>query len=109
MKRIFLVIMMVVLGPSQIRAASDQPALSVSVIAPSISTSIMARRIIAEMKWIEAKPKKADQILVVVRSSLLDPLNINYKSYHELERDADMQLNISGPKYQGDRRHCIRF
>ena len=74
-------------------------ATSVAVIAPSVSTSMMARSIIVQKKWIETKPKMADLILVVVRSSLFNPLRFNYESFGDLKHDAESQLNISGPRF----------
>ena len=70
-----------------------------TVIAPSVSTSQMARQVLRSIKGVEVEPARADAILVVVRSSLNHPLNSNYDSYHELAEDADGQLNIAGPKF----------
>jgi len=73
---------------------------SVYVIAPSVSTSMEARSIRQRNKWTEATDvRTADAILVVVRSSLSNPLNDRYDSLKELEKDADNQLNIAGPKF----------
>lgn len=71
----------------------------VTVIAPSISTSMKAREIRMRMGWVEVQPKQADNVLVVVRSELFNPLNYSYDSYGELKEDADYQLNISGSNY----------
>ena len=71
----------------------------VAVIAPSVSTSIKAREIRAQLKKSEVPFRYAEAILVVVRSSLYNPLQYSYDSVGELQRDADSQLNISGPKY----------
>jgi len=60
---------------------------------------MMATKLIAEKGWIETNPKTADFLLVVVRSSLSDPLNGSYEDYGELKRDAEMQLNLIGPKF----------
>lgn len=74
-------------------------AADVAVIAPSVSTSMEARRVLAKLGWNEVSLKKAGGILVVVRSSLSYPLNPSYDSIQELKTDAEFQLNISGPKY----------
>jgi len=71
----------------------------VAVIAPSVSTSMKAREICRSMHWSETSPKKADFVLVVVRSSLYNPLSYSYNCYCKLRDDADSQLNISGPTY----------
>ncbi len=71
----------------------------VAVIAPSISTSREARAVLRENGLIETSFRDADAILVVVRSGLLFPLNYRYDSVKKLERDADMQLNISGRRF----------
>jgi len=80
--------------------AQQTSSISVYVISPSISTSMEARNIRAENRWIEeTNARMADAILVVVRSSLFNPLDNYYYSLKELEDDAEMQLNISGPKF----------
>lgn len=71
----------------------------VAVIAPSVSTSMKAREIRAQLRKKEVAFRYAEAILVVVRSSLFNPLQHGYDSVGELQRDADSQLNISGPKY----------
>jgi hypothetical protein len=71
----------------------------VAVIAPSVSTSMKAREIRARLGKKEVPFRYAEAILVVVRSSLFNPLQYGYDSVGELQRDADSQLNISGPKY----------
>ncbi len=76
-----------------------QRSISVAVIAPSVSTSMEARRIIARQNWTQGKFKTSDAILVVVRSSLSLPLQSSYAFVGELKEDADRQLNIAGPKY----------
>jgi len=73
--------------------------LSVAVIAPSLSTSREAKRVIAQQGWTQGKMKTADAILVVVRSSLSLPLRSSYDFIGKLKEDADRQLNISGPKF----------
>jgi hypothetical protein len=79
--------------------SSGQVNAGTALIAPSVSTSIMARRILAEMYLSEVPLKRADRVLVVVRSSLSDPLNYSYETVCELRTDAESQLNIAGPKY----------
>jgi hypothetical protein len=71
----------------------------VAVIAPSVSTSMKAREIRVQLKKSEVPFRYAEAILVVVRSSLYNPLQYSYDSVAELQRDADNQLNISGPKF----------
>jgi hypothetical protein len=71
----------------------------VAVIAPSISTSIKAREIRTQLKKSEVPFRYAEAILVVVRGLQYDPLQYSYESLGELQRDADNQLNIYGPKY----------
>src|SRR5262249_5483062 len=72
----------------------------VAVIAPSVSTSMKAREIrAAVLKKREVSLRYAEAILVVVRSSLFNPLRSSYDSVGELKRDADNQLNIAGPKF----------
>jgi len=71
----------------------------VAVIAPSVSTSMKAREIRARLGKREVSFRFAEAVLVVVRSSLFNPLQHGYDSVGELQRDADSQLNISGPKY----------
>jgi hypothetical protein len=70
-----------------------------AVIAPSVSTSMKAREIRAQLRKKEVPLRYAEAILVVVRSSLFNPLQYSYDSVGELQRDADNQLNISGPKF----------
>jgi hypothetical protein len=74
-------------------------ALSVAVIAPSLSTSREAKRVMAQQGWTQGKMKTADAILVVVRSSLSLPLRSSYDFIGELKEDAGRQINISGPKF----------
>lgn len=50
-----------------------------------------------DMGWTSVSLKEADYILAVCRSSLYYPLSGFYSSITDLDRDADMQLNISGP------------
>jgi hypothetical protein len=80
--------------------ASPQEKLSgVAVIAPSVSTSMKAREIRMKLGWQELSVKKADVVLVVVRSALYLPLMPSYRSYCKLEEDAENQLNIAGPQF----------
>ncbi len=80
-------------------AFAESRGLNVSVIAPSVSTSIEARYIMRRQGWIEVSLRQADGILVVVRSMLFNPLSYSYSSIGDLQNDADMQLNISGEKF----------
>lgn len=91
------------------------PRLSVAVIAPSVSTSIEAKRIIAQQRWTLGKFKTADAILVVVRSTLSNPLQSNYGFIGELSEDAENQLNIAGHTFHvylyalGDDLECTQL
>lgn len=73
--------------------------LRVAVIAPSVSTSVEAREVLAKNGWSETSLRDADGVLVVVRSMLYNPLNYSYRSVSDLQRDADTQLNISGDNF----------
>ena len=95
----FLLILWELLPFAYGQRAETQRNISVAVIAPSISTSMEARRIISRQGWTQGKFKTADAILVVVRSSLSLPLQSSYTFVGELKADADGQLNISGPKF----------
>jgi hypothetical protein len=50
-------------------------------------------------RWAEAPLRRADLVLVVVRSELQMPLSGIYSSVTELKQDAEMQLNISGSNF----------
>lgn len=81
-------------------ALSQTRGLHVVVIAPSVSTSMEARSVRTQLGWIETSSwLKADAIQVVVRSSLLNPLDRTYECACELREDAKRQLNISGPRF----------
>jgi len=80
-------------------AFAESRSLNMAVIAPSVSTSMEARSIMREKGWLETNFRQADGILVVVRSMLFNPLNYSYRSIDDLQKDADMQLNISGEKF----------
>ena len=71
----------------------------VYIIAPSVSTSIKAREIRMQLGIPEVSLRYAAQILVVVRSSLYNPLMYSYDNTFELNKDAEWQLNISGPNF----------
>lgn len=73
--------------------------LKVATIAPSVSTSIEARNVRARLGMVETDVSRADALLVVVRSALLNPLNYTYNSLAELNRDAEYQLNICGTNF----------
>lgn len=70
-----------------------------AIIAHSVSTSMEARAILHRQGWMETSLRRADGILVVVRSMLLWPLQHHYPSIGELDRDAAGQLNISGEEF----------
>jgi hypothetical protein len=73
--------------------------LKVYVIAPSVSTSMEARSIRLKYGWVESPLRRADAVLVVVRSMLFNPLDYSYDSVKELQDDADNQLNIAGENF----------
>jgi hypothetical protein len=73
--------------------------LDVWVVAPSVSTSMEARRIMAKLAWTSVSIRKASAALVVVRSGLYNPLRGSYDSQCELKEDADRQLNIAGTNF----------
>jgi len=103
--RNFLKQSLAVLASSVFFAATHQTAyaqrgLSVAVVAHSISTRIEARKILAQQGWTETTNlRQADGILVVCRSGLNWPLNDSYRSFKELNDDADSQMNISGSNF----------
>lgn len=72
---------------------------SVAVIAPSVSTSMIAREVLTKLRASEVGFRYADAVLVVVRSSLYNPLLASYGSVCDLQKDADGQLNIAGPNF----------
>ncbi|MCG2721465.1 MAG: hypothetical protein L6290_05540 [Thermodesulfovibrionales bacterium] len=98
MKRlvIIFILFLLVASSNQLQAETG---LNVAVIAPSVSTSMEARRVVRKQGWAVTGYRNADAILVVVRSMLYNPLNYSYESIHELEEDADSQLNISGENF----------
>ena len=82
------------------KTALAQRGLSVAVVAHSISTRMEARKVLARQGWTDTTNlRQADGILVVCRSGLNWPLNDSYRSFKELNDDADSQLNISGSKF----------
>ena len=88
----------VALCPSPVRP--QQAGLNLAVIAHSVSTRIEARAVLRRQGWTQTDDfRRADGILVVCRSSLTYPLDASYPSIRDLDRDADSQLNISGPLY----------
>ena len=98
-----------------ITSAEEAPrAVTVGVIAHSVSTSMEARKIVAQMNWTLGQLASADTVLVVARSSLIDPLHASYRSSAELSKDAESLMNISGPKfhiyvYQQQNGQCIQL
>lgn len=79
--------------------ARAEEALSVAVIAHSVSTSMEAREIRIRQGWLEADYTHADALLVVCRSMLLNPLMHGYGSIEDLDRDTENQLNIAGSNF----------
>jgi len=88
-----LVVLALILGTTLLRASD------VAIIAHSVSTSMEAHKILARFKWREVQLKQADGILVVCRSMLFNPLRDSYDDIGSLDKDADMQLNISGENF----------
>lgn len=80
--------------------AHAERGLSLAVIAHSVSTSMEARKVLRQQGWSETSSlRQAEGILVVCRSTLSYPLSSSYNSIKELDKDADSQLNISGPNF----------
>jgi hypothetical protein len=79
--------------------ASVSEASEVAVIAPSVSTRMEARAILARLGWHETTLRDASGILVVVRSMLFNPLSWSYESIKDLQEAAEFQLNISGENF----------
>ena len=76
--------------------AVAQRGTSVVVVAHSVSTSVEARKVLSRQGWTETTNlRQADGIVVVCRSGLNWPLSDSYRSYKELNDDAESQLNIS--------------
>lgn len=113
--RILPTLLLCILCSFVARAQDASHRLSVAVIAPSASTSVESKLIIAKQNWKIGKLKTADAILVVVRSALFDPLQANYRFIGDLSKDAENQLNIAGPKYHvylyslGDDLECTQL
>lgn len=80
--------------------AVAQRGTSVIVVAHSVSTSMEARKVLSRQGWTETTNlRQADGIVVVCRSGLNWPLSDSYRSYKELNDDAESQLNISGSNF----------
>jgi hypothetical protein len=84
-------------GEAPFAAAAKQVSL-VYRITSSVATDLEANKAISRYLWKETSdPLKADAIVVVVKSvGLPFPLNDSYKSFKELERDVDRQMNSTG-------------
>ncbi|GMV36120.1 MAG: hypothetical protein AMXMBFR61_06280 [Fimbriimonadales bacterium] len=71
-----------------------------TVIAPSTAAREVARQVMRQSGWSDAKPKQADGVLVVVRSSMYNPLFTSSRScFCDLRRNAERQPSLSGSKY----------
>jgi len=71
-----------------------------TVIASSSAARDVARQVMRQSGWSEAKPKQADGVLVVVRSSMYDPLFTRSGScFCDLRKNAERQPSLSGSKY----------
>jgi hypothetical protein len=66
---------LLVAGIGKLQSAGEQ----VYVIAESVSTSMEAHRIINQRRWIEVRLRRAQFVLVVVRSELEMPLTGVYE------------------------------
>ena len=84
---------------ASLATAHAEQSVSVAVIAPSVSTRMEARAILARVGWHETTLRDASGILVVVRSMLFNPLSSSYESIKELQDAAEHQLNISGENF----------
>lgn len=83
-----------VVSPLAARAA-----LSVYVVAPSVSTDAEAEAILKNGGWLRVKAAEANNVLVVVRSDETFPLASSYDSLGALEADALLQPNLTGPRF----------
>lgn len=88
----FIVLVFLVVVPSVLLCAGER----IAVIAPSVSTSMEARTIMYQNGFVYSDFRDSQAILVVVRSMLWYPLFMSYDSVTELDRAANMQLNIIG-------------
>lgn len=70
--------------------------LNVIVIAPSVSTSAIAREIVRRYKMNIVDPSRTNHALVVVRSNIQYPLSEHYGHASQVIQDAGIQLNIAG-------------
>lgn len=71
-----------------------------TVIAPSMAARDVARQVLRQSGWSEAKPKQADGVLVVVRSSMHNPLLTSGRTcFCDLRKNAERQPNLTGSKY----------
>lgn len=82
-----------------VRTVNKQTSGGLAVIAPSVSTSMMARQLLTKLHSSEVGLRSAESVLVVVRSSLYNPLMPGYRSVCDLQKDAESQLNIAGPNF----------
>jgi len=71
----------------------------VGVIAPSSSTEKKADEILDDMRLDSGPLRGASELLVVVRSSMDEPLDDDYDSICELIEEAERQFNMVGPTY----------
>jgi cell division GTPase FtsZ len=94
MRCLLIAVFLLFLPASTMRGGGQQ----VYVIAESVSTG-EAQRILYRQRWTEVPLRRAQFVLVVVRSELDMPLTGFYSSVAELKHDAETQLNIAGSNY----------
>ena len=92
-------IALLILASVVLTTAAPPAPVNVAVIAPSVSTRMEARSILARWGWHETALRDASGILVVVRSMLYNPLSSSYESIKDLQEAAERQLNIAGESF----------
>jgi|RhiMetdeSRZDD1v2_1073273.scaffolds.fasta_scaffold3157370_1 hypothetical protein len=70
------------------------------VVAPSASTRLEAQRMMKGCRWVDTTVvRDADLVLVVVRSSGMEPMAPSYDSLKWLRDAANSQMNDSGAQF----------
>lgn len=83
-----------------VRLVTQYNGEGIAVIAPSASTRRVANEVLLGLKKSETTNfRKAEAILVVVRSYSFSPLRFSYDSLKDLKRDAEFQLDFTGRRY----------
>jgi hypothetical protein len=97
---VFVMVALTLISLIPISAWCVNVGMSVYVIAPSVFCNMEAHKALKQNGWSETKNiGTTDAILVVVHSSLSNPLSNRYDSLEELAKDAEDQLNIDGSKF----------